>query len=292
MHYRLGIPFLCILLTMLLFFLCGCQVEISPNAPGTTLPDTAPVSDPSAGTYADSSDRPQDTVPAADTYPAPPETGTASETEHYGESVVITGAVYEYPVIDAFQGGPYLDGDGNPWMHTFTYPALTVDTPNANAFNQKLAAFAWDERKKAETGKAENIIYGLSYEVMVRDNVVGLILHLWTSPQYSEGYSTPYCFYYDLYLDKELNKEEYLYRVGASEQMMLEHLLADPVFKEDCTIFGCSPTVEDFLDETNPDYRLLAQIYDDSGDAIVVVCVDAFYTRQVRFALNSVMFSR
>lgn len=252
----------------LLLLLSGCNITIEPIG-DTTAPDTT-----EPGTAAPDSQTPDTTAPA-DTTATPADTEPVKKTE-YDESVVILADTFEYEARSEFEG-LYADENGKPILNYFKIPALSLSTPNAKAFNEKLRAHSSAERADCESNPVSGKLYYFDYEVGVRDNVLS-ILTVDTHGAFPGGANTLYdAYYYDLEADRELTFSEYLGKFGFTEQSFAAKFVASREFLTFSGFEGDPPALSAFQDPADNENRITAALFGKGDDAMAVFCSSATF---------------
>lgn len=113
---------------------------------------------------------------------------------------------YRKKVVDSF-------GDGWDFgYHEVWVPKFNIDTENGRAFDKKISDYSRRVLELLKNNKEETYIFaGVTYDYSVLNGIITVKISSSEGIQYSEGWNTTNCYYYDIAGDREITDfNEYL----------------------------------------------------------------------------------
>ena len=212
---RISFALIILLALSLVFSSCGLHISVKDDtAQSDKATDTAELPAPPATE--------SETEPATE---SESQTETAAETakapEPKPEVTVITVKDYKKDVIPT-EMSKSIGWDPTGFYHHIAIPAITSDTANAKAFNDKLYSVCGDFLQVLESNTEDNLIINRTYQFKKTLHLIAIIVTATEGVQCGGIGAMFYGYYYDTDADREITFDEYLSKLGLQKSTVLD----------------------------------------------------------------------
>lgn len=181
--------------------LCGCRIiSFNPNRIPAIMATQAPTEAPTTETTSVATQAPTIAPTAAPTTAPTAPVKTVIDCTYPNERAVVN-THYTHHIIRC--------------------PALTADTPDAQAINKKIYDTENDIIKKIENGEADDWVCQFDYQYTDYDGIIALVVDLTVAFIQSDVLPVFHTYYYDSNTGKQLTYEEYLSALEITEAQLL-----------------------------------------------------------------------
>ncbi len=138
--------------------------------------------------------------------------------------IVVDAINYEKDVIPVYiEGyGGYTDAYGK---HKVRLPELTISSPMAEAFNNKIYTEFYEYYDILINNREEHRIYDIDYDYKVYDDFLSIVVEEGGGVQAGGGWQTNHVYYFDLFKNEEITFDEYLERMGLDKKTLTEKIM-------------------------------------------------------------------